>query len=125
MIFLINQTGNQLYILLTFFVTGIIIGIIFDFFRILRKSFKTSNIVTYIEDLLFWLLSGFLIILVIFNFTNGEIRIYMIVSLACATLLYFLLISKYIVGTVSNIIIFIKTKIFQFFENFQKLFRKK
>ena len=71
MIFLINQTGNQLYILLTFFVTGITIGIIFDFFRILRKSFKTSNIVTYIEDLLFWLLSGFLIILVIFNFTNN------------------------------------------------------
>ena len=39
---------------------GVIIGILFDFFRILRKSFKTPDFVTYIEDVIFWILTGLL-----------------------------------------------------------------
>ena len=39
---------NQAYLFLIFTIDGFLIGLIFDFFRILRKEFKTSNIVTYI-----------------------------------------------------------------------------
>ena len=39
---------NQAYLFLIFMVNGIIIGILFDFFRILRKSFKTADLITYI-----------------------------------------------------------------------------
>ena len=68
---------KQTYLFLMFLLNGLIIGIFFDFFRILRKSFNTSDIVTYIEDFLFWLLTGILILYSIFTFNNGEIRIYM------------------------------------------------
>ena len=53
---------NQAYLFLIFSITGILIGALFDIFRALRKSFKTSNIITYIEDIVFWLLTGTLII---------------------------------------------------------------
>ena len=43
---------NQAYLFLVFSLTGIVIGILFDFFRILRRSIKTSNIVTYIQDMI-------------------------------------------------------------------------
>ena len=45
---------NQAYLFLVFSLTGVVIGILFDFFRILRRIIKTSNIITYIEDVLFW-----------------------------------------------------------------------
>ena len=53
---------NQAYLFLVFTLTGFIIGALFDVFRILRKSFKTSDFITYLEDILFWALTGFLII---------------------------------------------------------------
>ena len=65
---------NQAYLFCIFIINGIIIGILFDFFRILRKTFKTSDLITYIEDSLFWILTGIIILYSIFVFNNGEIR---------------------------------------------------
>ena len=44
---------NQAYLFLIFIINGIVIGLLFDIFRILRKSFKTSDIITYVQDILF------------------------------------------------------------------------
>ena len=62
---------NQAYLFLVFSLTGVAIGILFDFFRILRRTIKTVNIVTYIEDVLFWGLTGVLILYNIWYFNNG------------------------------------------------------
>ena len=71
----------QLYNFFIFIILGIIISFIFDIFRILRKKFKTSNFITYIEDILFWVISGFLIILAIFKFNDGELRAYLFIGI--------------------------------------------
>ena len=42
---------NQAYLFLVFSLTGVVIGILFDFFRILRRTIKTGNIATYIQDI--------------------------------------------------------------------------
>ena len=88
---------KQTYLFLMFLLDGLIIGIFFDFFRILRKSFNTSDIVTYIEDFLFWLLTGILILYSIFTFNNGEIRIYMFIGIILGITFYMLTISTYII----------------------------
>ena len=62
---------NQAYLFCIFIINGIIIGILFDFFRILRKTFKTSDLITYIEDSMFWILTGIIILYSIFVFNNG------------------------------------------------------
>lgn len=51
--------SNQANIFLIFTINGVIIGLLFDFFRILRRSFNTKDIITYIEDILFWILTRF------------------------------------------------------------------
>lgn len=86
---------NQLYIVISFFFAGIIIGVLFDIFRVTRKSFKTPNIIIYIEDILFWILTGLIIILTTFLHTDGQIRLYMILMLITGTFTYFILVSKY------------------------------
>lgn len=88
---------NQAYLFLIFTINGFIIGFIFDFFRILRKSFKTPNIVTYIEDICFWILTGYLLLYSIFVFNNGEIRIFMFLGICIGIILYMLILSKYLI----------------------------
>lgn len=96
---------NQAYLFLVFSMTGVVIGILFDIFRILRRTIKTSNIITYIEDILFWIITGILILYNIWYFNNGEIRIYMFLAIIMGVLIY--------MSTLSNIIIKIFSKILQ------------
>ena len=53
---------NQAYLFLIFILNGLIIGFLFDFFRILRKTIKTTDFVTYIQDFIFWILTGIIIL---------------------------------------------------------------
>lgn len=99
---------NQAYLFLIFMVNGIIIGILFDFFRILRKSFKTADLITYIEDILFWILTGIILLYSIFVFSNGEIRLFMFLAVILGTIIYMLIASKYVIKINVTIITFVK-----------------
>lgn len=99
---------QQLTNLIVFILTGIIIGILFDIFRIMRKSFKTPDIITYIEDIIFWILTGLILLFTIFTFNNGEIRIYIFVGLLLGLCIYMLTLSKHFVKISTIILTFIK-----------------
>lgn len=107
---------NQAYLFLIFIANGIIIGILFDFFRILRKAFKTSDMITYIEDLLFWVLTGIIMLYSIFSFNNGEIRLFMFLAIAIGVLVYILLFSAYVIKINVTIINFLKNIIMKIFD---------
>ena len=104
---------NQAYLLLVFTLTGVVIGLLFDFFRILRKSIKTPNFVTYIEDILFWILTGLLVLYNIWYFNDGEIRIYMFLGIILGVLIY--------MSTLSKAIIYLFSKILQIIINILKI----
>lgn len=89
---------NQAYLFLIFTINGILIGILFDIFRVLRKSFKTADIITYIQDVLFWILTGFILLYSVFTFSNGEIRFYMFLGVFIGGLVYMLMFSKYFIN---------------------------
>ncbi len=74
-----NFSQEQVFIF--FFIIGIIIGIIFDIFKVLRKSFKTPDIITFIEDLIFIVLSGILLIFGILKLNGGEIRFFLFLGI--------------------------------------------
>ena len=85
---------NQAYVFFIFILNGFLIGIVFDVFRIFRKAIKTSDIVTYIQDILFWMISCFIILYSLFKFNNGNIRGYVFLGIIIGYLIYFLLFSK-------------------------------
>lgn len=99
---------NQAYLFIIFTINGIIIGILFDIFRILRRSFKTTDIITYVQDILFWILAGFILLYSIFTFSNGEIRFYMFLGVFLGCLIYMLMFSKYFIKINVKIVTFIK-----------------
>lgn len=102
---------SQLYLFLIFITNGIIIGLLFDSFRILRKAIKTSDFITYIEDALFWILTGLIILYSIFVHNNGEIRLFMFIAILIGLVLYIIFVSKFILKISLTIINIIK-KIF-------------
>lgn len=104
---------NQLYLFLIFTINGIIVGLLFDFFRISRKVFSTNDVVTYIEDILFWILAGAIVLYSIFIFNNGELRLYMFLGILLGAFIYLLFVSSYIIKINIKIINMVK-KIFKF-----------
>ena len=106
--------NNQAYIFFIFIFNGFLIGLIFDVFRILRKSFKTKDFITYLQDIIFWIISGMIILYSIFKFNNGEIRGYIFIAILLGTILYLILFSKifiefnvYIINILKKIIYYI------------------
>ena len=104
---------NQANLFIIFTLVGIIIGMLFDFFRILRKTFKTKDIITYIEDIIFWVLTGIIIIYSMYKFCDGELRFFMIIGIVIGTVIYMVTISKYIIK-ISVVIINMVKKIIVF-----------
>lgn len=102
------ETINQAYLFLIFILNGIIIGIVFDAFRILRKSFKTPNIITYIEDILFWIMATTIVMYSIFVFNNGAFRAYIFIGIFIGIATYMLFCSKIIMNISVKIISIIK-----------------
>ena len=112
--------NSQLYLFLIFAVDGIIIGFLFDFFFLLRKAVKTPDVITYIEDILFWILTGLLILYSIFTYNNGEIRLFMFLAIVLGILLYVIILSKFVIKLNLIIIDFIK-KIFSLIFKFIRI----
>lgn len=107
-----TEIVNQAYLFGIYSICGIIIGIFFDIFRILRRSFKTPDIITYIEDIIFGILTGIFLIFIIFVFNNGELRFYIFLALVLGITVYLLTISKFfikfnvtIITTITKIIV--------------------
>lgn len=110
---------NQLELFLIFITNGIIIGILFDIFRVLRKTFKTNDLVTYLEDILFWILTGIIVLYSIFTFNNGEIRLFMFIAIFIGAVIYLFLFSSYFIKinvTILNILKNIILKIIKIIE---------
>lgn len=105
------MTIEQIKILLLFILTGVVIGILFDIFRILRKSFRTPDILTYIQDFTFWILSGLILLYSIFKFNNGELRAYVFFGIILGVFIYMLLLSKHIINFFVKLISIIKSAV--------------
>lgn len=74
-----NFSQEQVFIF--FFIIGIIIGIMFDIFKVSRKAFKTPDLITFIEDIIFITISGILTILGILKLNGGEIRFFLFLGI--------------------------------------------
>lgn len=85
---------NQVLTFIVFILNGFLIGLVFDIFRVLRKSFKTPDSITYVQDILFWLLSGIMVIFTILKFNNGEIRLFIFLGIFLGFSLYMIIFSK-------------------------------
>jgi spore cortex biosynthesis protein YabQ len=79
---------------------GLIIGILFDIYRIIRGFNNPGNFITAAADILFWLFAAILIFIYFLFTTNGELRYYTVVAVIIGLIIYFKIISRVFVKTV-------------------------
>ena len=90
-----NFTQGQILVL--FFVIGVIIGIIFDIFRSIRKNFNSNDIITLIQDIIFLVIATIIVTFSIIKINNGIIRLYIFIGILIGIYVYFLTLSNYCV----------------------------
>ncbi len=91
----------------TFFVfilVGIIIGIIFDFFRALRKIKKYKDKYIYIQDIIFFIIIGIVLAGVLIYNIQDELRLYLFLAVFLGISIYVSTISTYVIKIFSRII---------------------
>ena len=104
---------TQSQVFLFFFLLGIVIGFLYDIFRCIRKNYNTSNLLTQIEDFIFLIIAGFILLLGILKINNGELRFYIFLSNFLGIISYFLTISRLCV-IIINIVVKICKKLTDF-----------
>ncbi len=87
---------NQLISFVIYVAIGIILGVIFDFFRAFRKSIKHSNIATYIEDIIYVIIAFLIVVVALQIFSDGELRFYIFLGILIGFVIYFVLFSRYL-----------------------------
>ncbi len=73
---------------------GFIFAVFYDFVRALRKVLKTPDIIINIIDIVLLLMCGFVMVQIAYYINNGEFRIYSVICICFAFLLYRLIMGN-------------------------------
>lgn len=91
------QISDELITFFKFVSVGIIISVIFDFFRACRKMRKTSSIVVVIQDIIFFFIATVITTISIITMLDSNIRVYVFFAIILGCLIYLSLFSKMII----------------------------
>ncbi|CAB1254674.1 spore cortex biosynthesis protein YabQ [Clostridium sp. MT-14] len=95
---MIISIGDQVRIILFSIMAGIITGVLFDFYRLIRGLSGLNKIIMFIEDTLFWLFTA-VIVFVFLMYTNyAYLRMYVYILLAVGIYLYLKIFSRIFIG---------------------------
>lgn len=89
--------NTQINILIYSFLTGILTGVLFDMYRIVRGFENPSRYLTFVEDILFWILVGLLDFIFLLYKNYAYIGFYVYISIFIGIFLYLNIASKYFI----------------------------
>ncbi len=92
-----NGIYAELFEFLVFFVVGSLCSFLFDTLRALEFFKKTGVVFCFFKDLVYWIIITLTVFLVCLKFTDGQVRLYMILGIFAGVSIYFNTISKYVV----------------------------
>ena len=81
-------TGQVLTFVITI-TTGILLGVLFDFYRVLRGTFNPKVLVTWVTDLLYWLVATAVVFIALVFSNWGELRFYVFIGILSGLGLYY------------------------------------
>lgn len=107
------SSGMQLIYFLHSVFGGIVVSFLFDVYKFIRILTRPKKFITYLEDLLFWMISTFILAVVLYYSNYIELRGYEFLGFIVGALLYFYTVSEYILK-----LLFLMRRIFKTFVKF-------
>ncbi len=96
---------GEVYLLSIALSYGVILAVVYDCIRVLRRIVIHKRITgMIIEDVIFWIIAGFVIFVVGYKTNNGVIRGFVIIGLASGAAMYEYAFSRLVVNTLTRII---------------------
>lgn len=96
-------TGQIMTFVITI-ITGILLGGLFDCYRVLRGTFKPKALITWFTDLLYWLVATAVVFIALVFSNWGELRLYVFIGILSGLGLYYNWLSLYAIRLFSNMI---------------------
>ncbi len=87
---------SQEYMLAVSIMAGMLLGGLWDIYRLLRHYIKLGNFGTAIGDVVYWFISIYIGVTLIFDLSYGNVRFFILMGFMLGALLYFYGISRYI-----------------------------
>ncbi len=122
------SNSDQLFAFFTALIFGVCYGIFFCLFKALRKAFRHSAIMVFIEDILFFVIIAVVTFLLLLALTNGEIRFFMLLGIFLGFSLFYFSVCSYFSGILAAVFKGIKwcfSWAWRFLVSVLKFFREK
>lgn len=87
---------SQEYMLAVSVMGGMFLGFIWDIYRLFRHYVKLGNLGTALGDIVYWVVSIYISVQLIFDLSYGNVRFFILMGFLVGALLYFYGISRYI-----------------------------
>ena len=107
----------QIIILVGSLLAGIIIGLMFEFYKIIIKNLRRKKIILFIGDIIFWCISGMIVYIWLFVICNAIMATYVILSILIGIGIYYFILSPALVGAFD----FIYYRILSYFRGMIKI----
>ncbi len=98
---------SQEYMLIVSIMGGMLLGFIWDIYRIIRHYTKFGRLMTAAGDVMYWIISVYFSITVINDISYGNVRFFILMGFISGAIIYFYGISNYILKLFIFIIDFI------------------
>jgi len=95
---------SQEYVLAVSIMGGMLLGFVWDIYRLVRHYVKMGVIGTALGDLLYWIISIYFSIQLIFDISYGNVRMFILMGFIVGALLYFYGLSNYFLKVLVYII---------------------
>jgi spore cortex biosynthesis protein YabQ len=104
----VELTGQVVTFIMTI-ATGILLGTLFDCYRVLRSAFTPQTVITWFTDLLYWFIATVVVFIALVLSNWGELRFYVFIGILGGLGLYYKWLSVWAIRFLSSgIQVFIK-----------------
>jgi spore cortex biosynthesis protein YabQ len=95
---------DQWPVILSFFVCGMISGILSDIFTVKRRYFKENRLILFVDDFLFMIICAVIVVFNSYSFNDGNMKWYEIPVMFFGFVIYKKTVSRLILKTVCFVI---------------------
>lgn len=70
------------------FVVGVLMGVCYDFLRVVRRAVPHGIVAVSIEDIIYWILWTYFLVCILQSYNRGELRLYVILAIILGLIIY-------------------------------------
>ena len=119
-----QSIASQVLVFVYSLFLGVLLGITYDIFRIIRMVINSKNIAVFIQDVLYFIISGVITFLFVLGVNNGDSRFYVLAGEGIGWIIYHITLGNAIYKGSNKTVKKIKLKISNIKIEIQKKIQK-